>query len=191
MRTFKNKHCNFCGKEYTPVGPSSKFCSIACRTSFYKQTGKTKHWRDTFNHKNGVAVGVGSGGLTQTWDKNPNFKSGQKSFISHGRRLKESGVPCNRCGKDLRFAGRGDWCSHHKDHNRSNNTPENLELLCKSCHQKHHDSVRFLKNFMKVQRLSKMEYTQVSGSAQQQCFICGEQHGNLQCPHSKLVDDIV
>ena len=160
MRTFKTKHCGQCGNSYQPVGSSSKFCSLVCRSEYYKASGKAKHWRDSFNLKQGVQVGVGSGGLTKTWKENPAYKSGKHAFIAHGRRLKSNGEPCNRCGKDLTHAGRGDWCSHHKDHNRKNNHPDNLELLCKSCHQKHH------KEFMKEQRLSEMEYSQVAGSAQ-------------------------
>jgi hypothetical protein len=27
---------------------------------------------------------------------------------------------------------------HHKDHNRLNNQVDNLEPLCKRCHQEHH-----------------------------------------------------
>jgi len=149
------KTCKHCGKSYQPVGSSSKFCSLDCRRIYYISTGKSKGWRDKFNAANGTVVGVGSGGLTKTWTENPSYKSGKHSFIAHGRRLKDSGVPCNRCGKDLINAGRGDWCSHHRDHNRSNNVPENLELLCKSCHQKHHDAGKFLRNFEKVQRLSR------------------------------------
>ena len=141
MRTFKEKICLHCGNLYQPVGSSSKFCCLDCRTAFYKQSGKSKHWRDTFNLKQGVAVGVGSGGLTGSWKENPNYSYGRHSFINHGRKLKLSGQPCNRCGKDLTNAGRGEWCSHHKDHNRQNNSPENCELLCKKCHQIHHHTI--------------------------------------------------
>lgn len=138
MRVFKDKTCLHCGKSYTPVGSSSKFCSSDCRRVYYIETGKSKYWRDKFNAKAGVRVGIGSGGLTGSWEANPNYSYGRHSFVNYGRKLKDSGVPCNRCGKDLRNAGRGEWCSHHKDHNRRNNTPDNCELLCKKCHQIHH-----------------------------------------------------
>lgn len=42
---------------------------------------------------------------------------------------------CNRCGynryKDVLVV-------HHKDRNRSNNTPDNLEILCPNCHEEEH-----------------------------------------------------
>lgn len=141
MKTFEQKICLHCGISYQPTGPSSKYCSLECRTVSYKDTGRNKNWRNKFNAKNGVVVGVGSGGLTKTWSNNPNYSYGRHSFINYGRKLKLSGTPCNRCGKDLSTFGRGGWCSHHIDHNRKNNTPENCELLCKKCHQIHHHSL--------------------------------------------------
>lgn len=39
---------------------------------------------------------------------------------------------CEVCGSDYLLA------AHHKDENRDNNTPENIETLCVSCHTKHH-----------------------------------------------------
>ena len=35
---------------------------------------------------------------------------------------------CNKCGIDVPL------CIHHKDGNRKNNNPENLEVLCYNCH---------------------------------------------------------
>lgn len=137
-RTFLEKTCKHCKKTYLPTGSSSKYCSLECRKDSYSDLGLFKQWRDKFNLKQGVSVGVGSGSLTGTWKDNPNYSYGRHSFINHGRKMKNSGGCCNRCSKDLTNVTRGEWCSHHKDHNRKNNTPDNLELLCKSCHQKHH-----------------------------------------------------
>lgn len=39
--------------------------------------------------------------------------------------------PCERCGSSGEVV-------HHKDENLRNNTPENLERLCRSCHIAHH-----------------------------------------------------
>jgi HNH endonuclease len=47
---------------------------------------------------------------------------------------------CERCGS-TRFL-----LIHHKDENRSNNEPGNLETLCKRCHQLHHGCVSNLPN---------------------------------------------
>lgn len=45
---------------------------------------------------------------------------------------------CASCNKDLLSVGRYDWVVHHIDHNRRNDTIDNFDLLCKSCHQAHH-----------------------------------------------------
>ena len=156
MRTFKEKNCKYCGTSYVPTGSSSYFCSDTCRYNYYKETGKLKIYRDTFNKKAGCMVGVGSGGLTKTGKDNPAYRNGNGSYRYYGRKLKESGVPCNRCGKDLTTANRGAWCTHHIDEDRTNNSIENLELLCKRCHQIHHDcGYKSLPSLKKVQRLSR------------------------------------
>ena len=41
---------------------------------------------------------------------------------------------CERCGSKKNID------VHHKDRNRNNNTPNNLELLCRSCHMKEHSN---------------------------------------------------
>lgn len=48
----------------------------------------------------------------------------------------ESGTErCNRCGYDRHPAI---LHVHHRDHNRNNNHPSNLEILCPRCHKVHH-----------------------------------------------------
>lgn len=37
---------------------------------------------------------------------------------------------------------RHEWPRHHKDEDRSNNTNENIAILCNSCHAKEHDQYR-------------------------------------------------
>lgn len=43
--------------------------------------------------------------------------------------LKELGKKCQECGSSENLV------VHHKDKNRANNNIENLEVLCRSCHQ--------------------------------------------------------
>jgi|SRR3989304_1487317 len=58
--------------------------------------------------------------------------------ITYYRKLFEEQLTkkCQCCGS-TRYL-----CVHHKDRERSNNDLDNLEVLCKSCHQKEHDVIR-------------------------------------------------
>lgn len=51
------------------------------------------------------------------------------------RALKAYGYVCNRCGYSENNAA---LVVHHKDHNRSNDNINNLEVLCANCHAIHH-----------------------------------------------------
>lgn len=48
--------------------------------------------------------------------------------------IKERGASCERCG----YAIMEILQLHHKDRDRSNNTPQNLEILCPNCHFEEH-----------------------------------------------------
>ena len=49
------------------------------------------------------------------------------------RKAKErADYKCNDCWSALKLQ------THHMDHNKWNNSPSNLEVLCYSCHAKHH-----------------------------------------------------
>ena len=175
MRTFKPKQCKYCGETYTPTGSSSKFCTKEHQYQWMKENGVLKEYRDRFNQKQGTAVGIGSGGLTGVGPKNHMYTNGRWAFRNFARKLKELGVPCNSCGKDLRDAPRGDWCGHHKDHEDANNDLNNLVLLCKYCHHMHHETYRNLPVLKNVQRLSRKG---VGSSA-------------LEAPNTHQGDDIV
>jgi 5-methylcytosine-specific restriction endonuclease McrA len=47
------------------------------------------------------------------------------AFDAHGK-------ACQRCGSTRHIN------AHHKDENRAHNDPDNLEVLCRSCHNKAH-----------------------------------------------------
>jgi 5-methylcytosine-specific restriction endonuclease McrA len=72
---------------------------------------------------------VGSGN-NQFGEKNPFWKGGKTLF----RKIAFTNYPhiCNRCDAT------NDLLVHHKDKNRLNNNVDNLEILCKKCHQNHH-----------------------------------------------------
>lgn len=110
---------------------NAKYCSGRCSSAFrslqhaYK-TGRIKK------------PGVGSGG-NQEQENNHRYKHGIGTYSKKG--FEVHGNICKRCSNPAVLI-------HHKDHNRKNNNSDNLEPLCKSCHQKHHE-----------QRDSKGRYT--------------------------------
>lgn len=152
-RKFSPKQCRGCQTEYLPTGSSSYYCSVECRNKHYISSGKMKVYRDTFGRKTGRAVGIGSGGHTKFGEENHMYSSGRAVFRRWAREYKNSVGLCMRCNKDIKNATQWEWAGHHKDHNKQNNVKENLEVLCKRCHQIEHDSGFAL--LSKVQRLSR------------------------------------
>ena len=66
---------------------------------------------------------------------NPNFKHGRYSFTKVGllgyrkaHRLKAKIGKCEKCGIKRPLL------VHHKDNNKLNNNPDNLQVLCYNCH---------------------------------------------------------
>lgn len=101
---------------------NAKYCSERCRSAYI-----TYQW--CLKNKRFEKPGSGSGG-NQEGEKNHQYKTGiglysKKAFEHYGRQ-------CNRCQSTKHLL------VHHKDENRANNELENLEVLCKRCHQEHH-----------------------------------------------------
>jgi len=116
--------CRKCGKEIIKY----KFCSKECRESWYF---------NEYRLAKGIDVGRGSGALPG--EQNSNYKNGIGIVVNgYNRLMKRSIRYCENCRVDLKYAGRYGWCVHHRDHDRTNNDPSNLQLLCKQCHQTHH-----------------------------------------------------
>lgn len=118
----RRKVCIKCGGDIPPEKYSNaKYCSNRCRSAFIS----LRHAQRTGRIKN---PNVGSGGAQQG-QANHQYKTGigmytKLGFDTHGR-------ICKRCGATATLI-------HHKDHNRLNNQVDNLEPLCKRCHQDHH-----------------------------------------------------
>ena len=142
MRKFGDKTCKHCGSTYTPVGSCSKYCSIVCQRAdnaakVKQQVLKHRIWKTTQN------VGIGSG--TGSGSANNSYKNRNGMFRRMANALKQEFEHCEVCGKDLFGASRWHWCVHHLDHDHYNNVWHNLQLLCKSCHQRAHDCGKHLK----------------------------------------------
>jgi len=116
--------CIKCNNVITNKRKRLKFCSPKCRNAY-----NAYQW--CLRKSKFEKPGVGSGG-NQKGEKNHMYKTGIGSYSKKGF----TNLPnvCNRCG-DLEKL-----LVHHKDENRSNNELDNLEILCKRCHQEHHSA---------------------------------------------------
>lgn len=117
--------CIKCGGEIPSTKYSNaKYCSDRCRSAYisYRHCLKVGKFK---------SPGVGSGG-DQEGEKNPNYKTGIGTYSK--KAFKHYGRVCNRCGSVDKLL------VHHQDENRENNSIENLEVLCKGCHQRHHET---------------------------------------------------
>jgi len=65
--------------------------------------------------------------MGSNFDKRHSQDVGSSTAHYHARKLVPKG-PCNRCGKPAATD------VHHKDGNYLNNSPDNLERICRSCH---------------------------------------------------------
>ena len=132
MRTI---NCWMCGVNIVATGPSQRYCP-SCAVQKHKEA--QKRGNENFRRKNGRPVGVGKGGSNLRYTDNPLCTKGMGQFRRLSKEIKEQKRSCERCGTDLSSAGRYGWCVHHIDHDRTHNTPDNLILLCKRCHQIEH-----------------------------------------------------
>ena len=134
--TTKKRICEKCASEYQPNSNRQKYCSVCQLTigkekalqSYYKNHEKRIEYMRRYYH------GEIATDKSQSGSRNNNWKGGFGLYRTY---IKES---CERCGSK-RFL-----VVHHRDHDRQNNDPRNLETLCKSCHQKEHE---VWKNFTK------------------------------------------
>lgn len=103
---------------------NAKYCSGRCRNAYISYQHAVKKGRFK-------TPGVGSGG-NQVGIFNHQYKTGIGAYSK--RAFEFYGKLCNRCESTTFLV------VHHINHNRKDNTLQNLEVLCKSCHQKHHET---------------------------------------------------
>jgi len=102
---------------------NAKFCSDKCRSAY-------NAYKYCLKHNKFKKPGIGSGG-NQLGTDNHMYKTGIGTYNKLAFANKEH--KCERC------TDTNNLLVHHKDHNRENNELDNLEILCKRCHQKHHE----------------------------------------------------
>jgi hypothetical protein len=120
----RQRVCIKCNNVITNKRKGLIYCSARCRgnaaTSRHNiKTGKIKK------------PGVGSGG-NQYGKNNHMYKTGIGKY--HKLAFDNYDNVCNRCKTDEKLL------VHHIDEDRTNNELHNLEILCKRCHQKHHET---------------------------------------------------
>lgn len=128
-RKFKRPPCLNCGKEvphlYGSFGKRMKFCSIKC-SSYGKFNGRWKGGRSISKGKDRTS------GYVMVWI--PHNERPHKDFRQREHRL----VMEKHLGRKLSY----NELVHHKNHNKSDNRIENLEVISRSKHQRFHVLLR-------------------------------------------------
>ncbi len=127
--------CDTCGNEFEKIGQNQKRCTPCAQIV-------NREYRRAYNAAKHVN-GPGSGS-NQFRENNPNWRGKGTRFMQYKIASLTKPYLCERCHTDLteyiEEGGRnGMWCVHHIDRDRTNCALQNLELLCKSCHQKEHE----------------------------------------------------
>lgn len=116
------KECSICGRIIIVKTNNTKYC-VKCKK--HKQVEWTMKCRKKKYPE--TEIGVGSGNSSRHKGKlSTSYKTG---IGSYHKAIKDM---CEICGSKEHL------CVHHKDTNRKNNNPENLQTLCRSCHTKEH-----------------------------------------------------
>lgn len=117
----RRKVCVKCGNEVSQSKYSSaKYCSDKCRNAY--NSYKYRVLKGLIDNP-----GVGSGGNQEKSIENSSAKIACKKVMKLLPNI------CNRCQSLTNLL------AHHIDEDRANNKLENFEILCKGCHQKHHE----------------------------------------------------
>lgn len=112
------KVCKGCNNEYTTTGRNQKRC-VPCQ-ALYKKEYMLNYHQSNYSRK----------GYSQDGEGNNNWKGGIGTYRRNGK------SSCEECGSKDHLV------VHHKDHDRYNNTADNLETLCRGCHQLAHGYCR-------------------------------------------------
>lgn len=88
--------------------------------------------------------GVGSGDNQGIGPSHHSYKDGIGTYRQF------TGTSCEQCGS-AKFL-----CAHHRDEDRTNNVKENIQTLCKRCHQLLHNCAAALPKIMTEEHRKKL-----------------------------------
>mgnify|MGYP001594673155 CR=1 FL=1 len=150
--------CVKCSASGLTAGKYQKYCPD-CVVDANKEAIKRWHY------KHGILNGLGSGG--KLGEDNQNYKHGRSVFRRWAQeKLKQLSYCCERCGNKIDVSVRGTWAGHHKDHDSTNNIRENLEVLCKRCHQVEHECWRAFQGVTTIPQGSTQETVEARRAAE-------------------------
>lgn len=151
------KNCKTCDCEFYSTGPAGRYCPTHA-----DEQRKLRAREGTQRHR--IKYGlvqkpyVGKGGNPNKGISNPMYKHGMYVFETLRAEIKAQRRYCERCNTDLEEATHYFWVVHHKDHNHWNHDLNNLELLCKRCHQVEHEChLAFTKGATTISKESTLE----------------------------------
>ena len=125
----KPKICEWCNKSFIPRSPNVRFCDDC----------KKELRRLHFLRKPILKCKCCGGYYIPTGNnqKRCEFCGFKQMSAGNHRTIAFENFPhiCNRCGKSVTLTTSH---VHHKDRNPKNNTLDNLEILCTSCHRHEH-----------------------------------------------------
>lgn len=117
--------CKRCGKEYKATGSRQLVCTDCC-IPYNREESLRRYYEAKAKGKKQKQWDGDYKGYNQKGKNNNNYTYGLGMY----RQYKKS--KCEICGSTENLL------VHHRDHNRKNNEPENLQTVCKRCHQIHH-----------------------------------------------------
>ena len=136
------RECSYCKQSYKPTGPAQKAC-LDCQKKLRNLDSQVSLDIERFN-KFGTYEMLGKGFSNKVGEEHRQYKNGISFFMKVLRPAVRTRRFCERCGKDLKDAESSMVCVHHRDGDRTHNHIDNMELLCKRCHQIHHDCAKQL-----------------------------------------------
>ncbi|QHJ82212.1 MAG: HNH nuclease [Bacteriophage sp.] len=168
------KKCKTCGCAFIGKGRASMYCEVHAEEAKAIQKEKNRKRTNDYKIKHGLVAqpGVGSGNAQGKGTASPYYKHGW--FIADRLRPEvKARRYCERCQCDLASADRWHWVVHHRDHNHYNNVIENLELLCKRCHQIEHEChLAFVKSATTIPEGSRTKQSEKHGTLQGDDIVC-------------------